>query len=746
METRFIPKWFTIREFADSVPQCMYHKEAEASGQDGCSAKNRGDGIQNLHVLARAELLWEEEEMPIGASVQEHEDESRWILRITADDYYKLYVNGTYAGQGPAPAWPEKYYYNEMDITSYLRKGKNVLALHLYYQGLVNRVWNSGDGRFGFACQMVKRKESEEAQAGGSAPFCPVIPEWRYEICQAYSGAVTGYDTQFLENFDSRRWQEDWKEPGFDDSSWIPAVPARWADYQCVQQPTRMLSVYSRLPDKIQKTDRGWFLDMGQEVTGALVLEAEAKEDGARAVIQCGEELEEIVQDGSRRYGGNRVRFAMRCGCRYEEIWTLRKGICRLEPYDYKAFRYAEILCGDDVQVTKIEAQIRHYPMKEDLCVLSSGSRKLDQIFQICKNGVKYGVQEGYLDCPSREKGQYLGDAVVAARSQVWLTGDTRMLRKCIDQFALTASICPGIMAVAPGSYMQEIADFSLLWLQLLWTDYQFTGDKEFLKKHWSEAEGIVKYFRRYEREDGLLENVSDKWNLVDWPENLRDSYDFPLTRPAAGEGCHNVINALYAGAVKTLAEIEAVTGRKPQYRCRWQKLKAAFIHAFYDREKQLFTDSTVSRHCALHSNIYPLYFGLCPQEARERTADFLEEKGLCCGVLTAYFYLKALAAAGRYAAVYRILVNESEHGWMNMIREGATSCFEAWGKDQKWNTSLCHPWASGPISVIIEEIAGFIPDPSQKCGYRYEPHVPEELKDTFHIKVPKVFNAFREP
>ena len=104
----------------------MYHKEAEASGQDGCAAKNRGDGIQNLHVLARAELLWEEEQMSIGASVQEHEDECRWILRITADDYYKLYVNGTYAGQGPAPAWPEKYYYNEMDITSYLRKGKNV--------------------------------------------------------------------------------------------------------------------------------------------------------------------------------------------------------------------------------------------------------------------------------------------------------------------------------------------------------------------------------------------------------------------------------------------------------------------------------------------------------------------------------------------------------------------------------------------------------------------------------------------
>ncbi len=56
---------------------------------------------------------------------------------------------------------------------------------------------------------------------------------------------------------------------------------------------------------------------------------------------------------------------------------------------------------------------------------------------------------------------------------------------------------------------------------------------------------------------------------------------------------------------------------------------------------------------------------------------------------------------------MYRLLLNDSDHGWCNMLREGATTCFEAWGKDQKWNTSLCHPWASAPVPVILEEIAG---------------------------------------
>ena len=36
------------------------------------------------------------------------------------------------------------------------------------------------------------------------------------------------------------------------------------------------------------------------------------------------------------------------------------------------------------------------------------------------------------------------------------------------------------------------------------------------------------------------------------------------------------------------------------------------------------------------------------------------------------------------------------------MIKEGATTTFEAWGKDQKWNTSLFHPWATAP-TIIFE-------------------------------------------
>ena len=87
---------------------------------------------------------------------------------------------------------------------------------------------------------------------------------------------------------------------------------------------------------------------------------------------------------------------------------------------------------------------------------------------------------------------------------------------------------------------------------------------------------------------------------------------------------------------------------------------------------------------------------------------------------------------------MYRLMMNESEHGWINMLREGATTCFEAWGKEQKWNTSLCHPWASAPIPLVIEEIAGFKPvyASADSPAYTWEPHIPAEL-ETFSLQIP---------
>lgn len=50
-------------------------------------------------------------------------------MQITADSYYRLFVNGTWIGDGPARAWPEHYSFDVLDLTPHLRNGTNEIRI-----------------------------------------------------------------------------------------------------------------------------------------------------------------------------------------------------------------------------------------------------------------------------------------------------------------------------------------------------------------------------------------------------------------------------------------------------------------------------------------------------------------------------------------------------------------------------------------------------------------------------------------
>ncbi len=113
-------------DFANLAPINVYHKEMDTTPEPKVPEQ-----YQNRHILFRKKI-----------SLTGTENA---ILKITADDYYKLYINGQFVTQGPAAGYPNAYYYNELDVSKYLQKGENTFAVHTYYQGLINRVWVSSD-------------------------------------------------------------------------------------------------------------------------------------------------------------------------------------------------------------------------------------------------------------------------------------------------------------------------------------------------------------------------------------------------------------------------------------------------------------------------------------------------------------------------------------------------------------------------------------------------------------------------
>ena len=688
-------KWILGVELSGLEPRNVFHKELQKS-----SLSSHREDLKNYHMLVRKTFSLRDKP-------------TRAFLDITADDYYKLYINGRFVSQGPAPSYHFNYNYNHLNVSDFLCAGKNTIAVHVYYQGLINRVWNSGDYRQGLIAELFSDSDI----------ILWTDSSWKQHKAQEFTSSETfGYETQFVEDIDSRLKISEWKRLDFDDTHWEDSVELLSNDYALVLQDTPQLAVYEMKPQTIERLSVGHYvIDFGREITGQFSMEA-CGVKGEIIEIMYGEELNADVDSSS-----SLVRHQMRCNCNYKDRWILSGELDVLEQFDYKAFRYVEIVGPEGALYPEnFSAIVRHYPFNEEACTFQSSNILLNDIWEICKNGVKYGSQEVFVDCPSREKGQYLGDATITTLSHVYLTGDLRLFKKCLKDFAASAFICPGLMTCAPGSFMQEIADFSLQFPLQLLNYYKHSGDLEFLKEMLPVAEGVIDYFKKYKREDGLLQNVSEKWNLVDWPENLQDNYDFDLS-VGNGKGCHNVLNAFYCGAVKTVDEIREYIGLE----CRndYETLKEAFVQAFYKEESKLFVDSDVSTHSALHSNALPLFFGLVPQEAIKSVVELIKEKRFACGVYFSYFVLKGLSNAGEYELVFDLITSRDEHSWANMLSEGATTCFEAWGKEQKWNTSLCHPWASAPISVLIEDIAGIKPATPGFGEISFEPHLPSSIE-----------------
>lgn len=58
------------------------------------------------------------------------------VLRITADSYYRLSINGRWVNDGPCRAWPEHYQFDVIDAVPYLQPGENEISVVARYFGV----------------------------------------------------------------------------------------------------------------------------------------------------------------------------------------------------------------------------------------------------------------------------------------------------------------------------------------------------------------------------------------------------------------------------------------------------------------------------------------------------------------------------------------------------------------------------------------------------------------------------------
>lgn len=98
MSHEFLGKWITTKELALCSPLQVFHRQLDKK-------EFPADPYANSHILFRRRFSLKK--------VQ------KAVIYISADDYYKLYINGTFVGQGPSPSYHFRYGYNVMDVCLY---------------------------------------------------------------------------------------------------------------------------------------------------------------------------------------------------------------------------------------------------------------------------------------------------------------------------------------------------------------------------------------------------------------------------------------------------------------------------------------------------------------------------------------------------------------------------------------------------------------------------------------------------
>lgn len=650
MSHQFKGQWISNQEMASLAPRNVFHRQLEPLPLDCSEHRNR-------HILFRKRFCLTE-------------DFQNARMFITADDYYMLYVNGRFVGQGPTPSYHFQYNYNEIDLTAYLVPGENVIAVHTLYQGLVNRVWQSGDQRHGLLCDLL-------------IDDCCILCSDEDFLVQAHTGytesGTCGYQTQFLETYDSRAPEAGFEHPDFDDGGWAHASVCRYDDHALTLQKSSMLT-FERISAVQTRTEgERVILDFGATYVGYLDAVALGR-PGDEITVRCGQELNE---DGS-------VRYALRANCVYEETWILGNGESMLCWFDYKAFRYAELILPQGAQLLSVSLRARHYPfsliasLKPDYVQ----DQALRKIWELCVNTQKYGVQEVIQDCMEREKGFYLGDGCYTALTHMVLTHDDSMVRKLIDDAFCTSFITPTLVTCMDCSFMQEIAEYPLMLVYLVLWHYRFTGDAVYLEQNYHKVISLLDAYRNEYEHDHLIKELN-KWCVVEWPANFRHGYDVDIREGQVCHEAHVSINAYYITAVRFANKMARELGL-PDYRDQTVLLDA-FYSAFYDREHKVFKDGEHTDHVSLVGNVFAYGLDLCPDaETKQNILSMLDKHGMASlSMFCTFPMMWGLVRDGDEGRIREALLHEGT--WSRILHEGGTTTFEGWGKDTKWNTSLFH-------------------------------------------------------
>src|SRR5579862_4559638 len=688
---------------------------------------------------------------------------STYIVRVSADNRFILYVNGKRAGDGPARGDLVHWRYERFDLAPFLHAGSNFVMATVWNWGVYAPIAQFSD-RTAFLL------ESDAADDKSiSTP-----KSWQVEIdpghrpldrtsvtLQDYFASGPG------EEIDAAQYDWNWNSPSDSSSAWVDAAsPMRDSIYSGVNEAhsadTTGDNPWGLVPDILphmeyspESAGEVVSLDnIGDEQPGLSKFPESAATlpphihtrvlldrktlttaypeltvsggKGSRIWLTYSEALYDNEghkgDRDARTYTDAQGTQHPRTALGLRDEFLPDGGDHRtFEPLWWRAWRYLDldIETGDQpLRLESITAHFSAYPFDER-AKFESPDPDLAKIWEISWRTARDDAHETYMDTPYFEQLQYVGDTRIQALISYAVTGDDRLALQALRAFD-HSRIPEGLTRSRyPSSLPQTIPTFSLLYIGMLHDWWMYRPDPEPVRDSLPGVRSVLGWFARYEQPDGLLHEVP-WWSFIDW---VQDKQEIP-TYSKSGESCMTTLE--YLGALNDAADLEKALGDPVQSdrdRSRAGHVREGIYSQCWNASRGLIADNPDQKIFSQQANIMSVLYDVIPKDRQQevlRRMLAIDPGTSPDGMMSASYYFRFYLARALDHAGMADDYLKSLDPWRQLL----PMHFSTWPEVPGETRSDSHAWSAHPIYDLLTLVAGIEPASPGFSTVRIAPHL----------------------
>lgn len=677
----------------------------------------------------------------------------RYIIHISADNRYRLWVNGKSVCAGPARGDLYNWNFETVDIGPYLRPGRNVLAALVWNMGVYAPVAQVSN-----QTGLVVQGDTENEKAANTDKSWKVYQDKAYQPCsidnmqRLHTYMVIGPGDHV--KGDNYPW--GWEQPDFNDDAWPQAinvttpVPVGYGTDNLWCLVPRSIPLMEETPQRLLKVRRAQGVTATDEFLAGghpLTIPANKKvtilvdqtfntvaypeltvSKGAGSSIKM-TYAEALFRD---RKKGNRDEIEGREIMGNYDIFEPDGGNKRnFRPLWYRTYRYLQldITTGKEPLVLEdLQGTYTGYPF-EQKAAFSSNDTSLKQIWDVGWRTARLCAGETYFDCPYYEQLQYEGDTRIQSLISLYVTGDDRLMRKAINDF-YCSRVPEGLtQGRYPSNRLQVIPPFSLYWVSMVYDYWMHRRDDAFVQQYFTAVRGVLDWYEKRIDSAKHMLGPMKWWGFVDW------NRAFPNGVPdGATDGNSSVISLQYAYTLQQAAALFEHYGKRQEaehYRQLATTLNQAVYKLCFDESRNEMANTPARKTFSQHAGIIAVLAGAIPADKEKVVLQrVLEDNTLSQATFYYRFYLnQALKKAGMADMYY-----EQLKPWRDMLDIGLTTFAE----NPEPTRSDCHAWSASPNYDFLATICGIMPDKPGFEAVKIQPAMGELKEVTGTMPVPQ--------